>query len=72
MKSEIVSTLPSGYGHREIKIRYSNGKEYRAVTNDMPTFDAYNSDWFTLKQKAEQKRAEKALIYFVKQSNNLR
>ena len=71
MKTTIISALPSGHGHREIKIRYSNGKEYKAVTNDMPTFDAYNSDWFTLKQRAEQKRAEKALINFVKRANNL-
>jgi hypothetical protein len=75
MKTQIISTLPSGYGHKEIKIRYSNGKEYSAVTNDMPVFDDYNrddSELFTRKDYADQKRAEKSLIWFVKNQNELR
>ncbi len=72
MKTEIISIYPSGYGHKEITIRYTNGKEYKAVTSDMSTYDAYKSDWFTLKQKADQKRAEKQLIRYVKRVHNLR
>lgn len=72
MKTFIISTYTAGHGHREIVIRYTDGKDYKAVTSDMGTFDAYKSDWFTIKQKADQKRAEKQLIRFVKRANNLR
>lgn len=71
MKTIIISTLPSGFGHRKITIRYRNGKEYSAVTSNMSIFDEYKSDVFTRNDIANQKRAEKSLINYVKERNNL-
>jgi hypothetical protein len=71
MKTRIYSISPSGYGHKEVTIEY-RGKKYKAVTSDMSMYDAYKSEWHTLKQQAAQKRAEKQLIRMVKRANNLR
>ena len=71
MKTRIISAIPSGYGHKKVTIEYRN-KLYSAVTNNMPLYDAYNSDTVTVKQEKAQKRAEKELIRWVKTQNNLR
>lgn len=72
MKTEIVSVLTSGHGHKEVKIRYTNGKEYKHVTSDMPLIDEYNREVFNGADLRRQKRAEKVLIQRVKHANNLR
>lgn len=72
MKTTIYQVRHAGSGHKKITIEYSNGKLYSATTNDMPTWDAYNSDAFSLADEKRIKRAEKSLIRFVKRSNNLR
>lgn len=72
MKTRIISCLTSGYGHKKITIRYRDGKEYSAITNDMPTFDRYDTEGFTKEQISEQKKAKRTLINFVKSQNNLK
>lgn len=72
MKTEITSIQFAGYGHKKVTIRYRNGKEYSAVTDCMPTVDDYNREVYSRKDEADQKRATKSLIDFVKQSNNLK
>lgn len=64
--------MPSGYGHKKVTIEYFNGKHYSAVTNNMPCFDAYNSEVITRKDETTQKAAEKQLIRFVKDANGLK
>lgn len=72
MKAKITSIMPSGHGHKEVTIQYTNGKEYSAVTNNVPLIDAYNSDSSTVKEDREKKRATNQLIRMVKDENNLR
>lgn len=71
MKTRIITTMPTGYGHQRIAIEYRDGKIYDATINNMSLFDAYKSDTHTLKQEKDQRRAEKDLIRLVKSANGL-
>jgi len=71
MKTRIISCLGAGYGHKKITIRYRDGKEYSAITNDMRTFDRYDTEGFTKEQISEQNKAKRTLINLVKFQNNL-
>ena len=72
MKTEIISILPSGHGHKEVKIRYTNGNEYKHVTNDMTLIDEYNREVFNGADLRRQRKARSVLIQRVKHANNLR
>ena len=72
MKSEIVSISTSGFGHKKVTIRYNNGKEYSAVTDNMPLVDSYRRDIITAKDEREYRSARVRLIRFVKERNGLR
>ena len=72
MKTEIVSVMPSGYGHKKVTIQFRDGKEYSAVTDNMPLVDSYRRDIITAKDEREYRSARYHLIHFVKERNNLR
>ena len=72
MKTEIDSIMPEGYGHKKVTIIYTNGKKYSAVTNDMPTVDAYRTEVFTRKDQRTVNAARRALINIVKRRHSLR
>lgn len=71
MKTRITKTEFAGYGHKKITIEY-RGKEYTAVTNDMPTFDEINREVYSQKDERIRNRARRALIDFVKMRNGLK
>lgn len=71
MKTEITSVMPSGYGHKKVTIQFRDGKEYSAVTDNMPLVDSYNRDIFTSKDEREYRSARYHLIRFVKERNGL-
>lgn len=72
MKSSLISILPAGYGHYKVTIEYTDGKLYNAVTNNNRAIDSFNTDVFLVKHQVEKNRAEKWLIRFVKDQNNLK
>ena len=69
MKPEIVSVLPSGYGHWEVRVeqRYTKSKNvWTVIVNDSVLIDEYKHD--------RLKRAEAQLIRIAKRDgskNNL-
>jgi len=71
MKTRIVSIVPSGYGHKKVTIEFRDGKEYSAVTDNMPLVDEYNAETFGICQEKNQRRATRRLIDIVKQRNLL-
>lgn len=72
MKTEITSVMPSGYGHKKVTIQFRNGREYSAVTDNMPLVDSYRRDIITAKDEREYRSARIRLIRFVKERNGLR
>lgn len=65
MKPEIVSVLPSGHGHWEVKVEqyYKNVKNvWRVVTNDSILIDEYKHDGL--------KRAKSQLIRIAKRDGS--
>ena len=72
MKTKIVSITTAGHGHNEVTIQYRNGKQYKAVTDQVYYTDDYRSEVFT---RADQRRvnyAKRALINIVKRANGLK
>lgn len=72
MKTQLISIMPSGYGHKKITIEYTDGKKYSSVTSNMGMVDAYNTEVFTRKQERKKAAALRQIIRFVKDTNGLR
>lgn len=72
MKTEITSIQFAGYGHKRVTIQFSDGKQYSAVTDNMPLVDSYKRDRFTTKDEREYRSARIHLIRFVKERNGLK
>lgn len=72
MKSSLIYCGFSGYGHYKLKIEYSNGKIYQAITNNMRLIDSYQRDVITRKDEQIKAASLRALIRFVKDQNNLK
>lgn len=70
MKTEITNIIQFNAGYK-IEIRYFNGLLYSAGTSDNSLIDQYNKEAKTYRNRAIKKRAERGLIRFVKDQNNL-
>lgn len=72
MKTTIISNTFVGSGHRRITIEYANGKTYSAITTNMGLTDDLRSELITKVDERRWRSANRRLIRFVKDRNNLR
>jgi hypothetical protein len=66
-----INLRPSGHGHYRVTIEF-RGKQYSAITDNMPLVDAYKNNEGRENQGGYTKiQASNALFNHVKQANNL-
>lgn len=71
MTRKPITSLPHGYGHKKITVSI-RGKQYSAITNNMPAVDRLESDEFTPRRASYNKTTAYSTLYAeIKRANNL-